>query len=52
MLVYTFIDPDRFEATLGELRAFLHALGRETAQGEVVVEFDSELHKIREFDSN
>ncbi len=51
VLVYTFIDPDRFEAQLTALRNFLHRLGRETNQGEVVCEFEGQLFKIREYDS-
>jgi len=51
VLVYTFIDPDQFEATLDELRAFLHRLGRETDQGEIVFEFDDRLFKIRDYDA-
>ncbi len=51
VLAYTFIDPDKFEATLPELRTFLHRLGRETDQGEVVVEFDNELYRLRTFDT-
>jgi hypothetical protein len=52
VLVYTFIDPDKFEAMLEKLRAFLHRLGRETGQGEVVFEFDDRLYKIRDYDPN
>jgi hypothetical protein len=48
--VYTFIDPDRFEQQLGALRRFLHRLGRETNQGEVVCEFEGQLFKLRDFD--
>jgi hypothetical protein len=50
VLAYTFIDPDRFEAMLPEVRRFLHGLGRETRQGEVVCEFDGVLFKIRDYD--
>jgi hypothetical protein len=49
VLVYTFIDPERFESMLREFRDFLHKLGRETRQGEVVCEFDSVLYKIRDY---
>jgi hypothetical protein len=52
VLVYTFIDPDRFEAMVKRLRAFLHRLGRRTGQGEVVFEFDDLLYKIRDYDPN
>jgi hypothetical protein len=50
VLAYTFIDPDQLEAMLPELRRFLHKLGRETGQGEVVCEFDGVLYKIRDYD--
>ena len=50
VLAYTYVDPEMFEATLPELRAFLHQLGRETDQGEVVFEFDDRLFKIRVYD--
>jgi hypothetical protein len=50
VLVYTFIDPDKFEAALPELRAFLHELGKETDQGEIVFEFEDRLFKIRKYD--
>jgi hypothetical protein len=49
-LVYCFIDPDRFEAKVKDLRSFLHRFGRDTNQGEVVVEFDGRFFRIREFD--
>ena len=49
-LVYCFVDPERFEATVNELRAFLHRFGRETNQGEVVVEFDGRFYRIRNYD--
>jgi hypothetical protein len=49
-LVYCFIDPDQFEARVKELRSFLHPFGRETNQGEVVVEFDGRFFQIRKFD--
>ena len=50
VLVYTFIDPDRMETKLPDLRRFLHQLGRETGQGEVVCEFQGVLFKIRDYD--
>ncbi len=49
-IVYTYIDPDRFEANVGFLREFLHRFGRETKQGEVVLEFDGKFYRIREYD--
>lgn len=50
VLVYTFIDPDKFVAALPALRAFLHRLGRETDQGEIVFEFEDRLFRIRQYD--
>lgn len=49
-VVYTYVDPKRFLAVLPELRKFLHRFGRETKQGEVVVEFDSLFYRIRMYD--
>ena len=49
-LVYCFVDPDRFEANVKNLRAFLHRFGRETNQGEVVVEFDGRFYHIEKFE--
>ena len=50
VLAYTYVDPDRFFASLVKVRGFLHRLGRETGQGEVVVEFNDRLYKIRDYD--
>ena len=44
-----YIKPDVFIDKLQALREFVHRLGKETAQGEVVVEFDRQLFRIREF---
>jgi len=52
VLVYTYIRPDEFKQHLKELRTFLHTLGRETNQGEVVLEFDSRFYRINEFDED
>ena len=49
-LVYCFVDPDRFEANIKNLRSFLHRFGRETSQGEVVVEFDGRFYRIIIYD--
>ncbi len=49
-LVYTYIDPDRFEKNLKSLRAFLHRFGRETNQGEVPFEFYGKFYRIRVYD--
>ena len=50
MLIYTYVDPDRFVASLGKIRRFAHKLGRETRQGEVIIEFSTRLYKIRQYD--
>jgi hypothetical protein len=49
-LIYTYVDPDRFEDNIRSLRAFLHAFGRQTNQGEVVFEFDGRFYRIRKYD--
>ena len=45
IIVYTYIKPDLFETYLPQLRAFLHRMGRETNQGEIVVEFDNQFYR-------
>lgn len=50
VLTYTYVDPDRFVAALGQIRRFAHRLGRETRQGEVIIEFANRLYKIRQYD--
>ena len=49
-LISTFIDPDRFEKNINDLRIFLYEFGRETNQGEVVFEFANMLYSISEID--
>jgi hypothetical protein len=49
VILYTYVKPDVFADKLLALCEFVHRLGRETAQGEVVVEFDRQLFRIREF---
>jgi len=49
-MIFTYIEPDRFEANLARLREFLHRFGRETNQGEVAFEFDGAFYRIKEFD--
>lgn len=51
VLIYTFIRPINFKKSLPQLRAFLHALGRETRQGEVAFEFDGRFFRITKFDA-
>ena len=51
-LIYTYIDADKFEKHLGELRKFLHRFGREANQGEVVFEFDGRFYRIRKYSAH
>ena len=51
VLVYTYIKPTSFRDRLPDLRALLHRFGRETRQGEVVVEYDGDFYRIRQYDS-
>ena len=51
-IIYTYIDPDKFENNLNRLKKFLHSFGRETNQGEVVFEFDGMLYRIDEYDQH
>jgi hypothetical protein len=51
-MVYAFIRAGPFVRGLPELRRFLHAFGRETNQGVVVVEFDGDFYRIRHYDSD
>jgi hypothetical protein len=46
-----YANPDDVDdAALGELRSFLHRMGRETDQGEVGIVVGDEYHGISEFD--
>jgi hypothetical protein len=49
-IVFCYIRPDQFCASVQGLRDFLHHFGRETNQGEVVVEFDGRFYRIRQYD--
>jgi len=49
-IVFCYVYPDRLRAKSAELREFVHRFGRETNQGEVVVEFDGFFWRIRRFD--
>lgn len=49
-IVYCYILPAEFRARIKDLRDFAHRFGRETNQGEVVVEFDGRFYRIRNFD--
>lgn len=50
VLVYSYIRASSFLEHLEVLRAFLHRLGRQTGQGEIVVEFGDSMYHITEYD--
>ena len=50
-LIYSYVDADRLEASLPDLRKLLHDMGRDLNQGEVVIEVNDRFYKIREFDA-
>ena len=50
VVVYSFIRPAEFFANLPTIREFVHRMGRETNQGEVVVEMDGLFFRITQFD--
>lgn len=49
VVVYSYIKPTHFLGNLRRLREFLHRLGRETNQGEVVVELDGVFYRITDY---
>ena len=49
-IVYCFIRPELLIGKVKSLRELLHRFGRETNQGEVIVEFDGRFYRIRRFD--
>lgn len=51
IIIYTYVNPDRFEKNLKAFRKFLHRFGRETNQGEVAFEFSGEFFRISNYDS-
>jgi|GEM_PF-686039 len=50
VVVYSFIRAEKFHANLPRIREFLHRMGRETNQGEVAFEFETEFYLIRDYD--
>ena len=50
-IMYTYVDAEKLTEKIGQLREFLHRFGRETNQGEVIVEFDGLLWRINAYDS-
>jgi len=49
-LVYTYVLPQNFNQHKAALKAFVHAFGYETNQGEVIVFFAGDLYRITKFD--
>jgi hypothetical protein len=49
-MVFCYVLPDQLRAQLKNLRKFVHRFGRETNQGEVVVECDSKFYRVKQFD--
>lgn len=49
-IIYCFVVPESFLARIRGLREFVHRFGRDTNQGEVVVEFDGRFFRIKQFD--
>lgn len=50
VVIYTYVKPKNFLENLPRLREFLHRLGRETDQGEIVIEYDEQFFRIVEYD--
>ena len=51
VVVYSYIaDAVLFASQLPRVREFLHRLGRETNQGEIAFEMNTEFYRIRQFD--
>jgi hypothetical protein len=48
-LVYSYVDGDALVARLSDLRELIHRMGRELNQGEMIVEINDTLYKIRDF---
>ena len=47
VLVYAFIEPEKFHARFDEIASFVHRVGRETNQGEMAVEFNQTFLTIK-----
>lgn len=50
-LVYSYVDGDTLAARLPDIRRLMHGMGHALNQGEVVVEVNDTLYKIRDFDT-
>jgi hypothetical protein len=50
-LVYSYVDGDALAARLFEVRRFMHGMGSSLNQGEVIIEVNESLYKIRDFDT-
>ncbi|KAF0249332.1 MAG: hypothetical protein FD167_1270 [bacterium] len=50
VVLYVYVNGNKFIEKLPQLREFLHRLGRETNQGEIVFEYDGQFFRIIEYD--
>lgn len=50
VVVYSFVQTERFLASLPQIREFLHRMGRETKQGEIAFQFGTQFYRIQVFD--
>ena len=46
VIVYSYVDGERFMQHLDELGAFVQELGRKTNQGQIAFEFDGDLYLV------
>lgn len=46
VIVYSYVDGERFMQHLDELVAFVHELGHKTNQGQIAFEFDGEFYLV------
>jgi hypothetical protein len=51
VVIFTCVRTEAFLDALSRIREFVHGLGRETNQGEVVVWFERRFYRIRNFDT-
>ncbi len=52
VVVYSFLNSEKFVDNLARVREFLHRMGRETNQGEIAFEVGEVFYRIRTFDSS
>ncbi|BCI65864.1 hypothetical protein AAJCM20276_04880 [Acetobacter aceti] len=48
-MVYSFVSGDKIEEHVSAIKDFLHSMGRELDQGEIVVEISGRLYKIKQY---